>query len=57
MKYFKIGQNESQSSYFLDTKTESKGETKESQEAAAPWGGTAYPLSALTYGVGPLDPL
>jgi hypothetical protein len=31
-----IGQNESQSSYLPDTKTESKGETEEGQEAAAP---------------------
>jgi hypothetical protein len=28
-----IGQNESQSSYLPDTKTESKGETEEDQEA------------------------
>jgi hypothetical protein len=38
-----IGQNESQSFYLPDTKTESKEETEESQEAAAPWGGAAYP--------------
>jgi hypothetical protein len=31
-----IGQNESRSSYLPDTKTESKGETKEGQEAATP---------------------
>jgi hypothetical protein len=31
-----IGQNESQISYLPDTKTESKEETKESQEATAP---------------------
>jgi hypothetical protein len=31
-----IGQNKSQSSYLPDTKTESKGETESSQEAAAP---------------------
>jgi hypothetical protein len=31
-----IGRNKSQSSYLPDTKTESKGETEESQEAAAP---------------------
>jgi hypothetical protein len=37
-----IGRNESQSSYLPDTKTESKVETEESQEAAAPWGGAAY---------------
>jgi hypothetical protein len=29
-----IGENESQSSYLPDTKTESKGETERSQEAA-----------------------
>jgi hypothetical protein len=31
-----IGRNESQSSYLPDTKTESKGETEQGQEAAAP---------------------
>jgi hypothetical protein len=31
-----IGRNESQSSYLLDTKTESKGETEEDQEPATP---------------------
>jgi hypothetical protein len=31
-----IGRNESQSSYLPDTRIESKGETEESQEAAAP---------------------
>jgi hypothetical protein len=31
-----IGQNERQSSYLPDTKTESKGEMESSQEAAAP---------------------
>jgi hypothetical protein len=31
-----IGQNESRSSYFADTKTESKGEMEEGQEAATP---------------------
>jgi hypothetical protein len=31
-----IGRNESQSSYLSDMKTESKGETEEDQEAAAP---------------------
>jgi hypothetical protein len=31
-----IGQNESKSSYFVDTKMESKGETEEGQEAATP---------------------
>jgi hypothetical protein len=31
-----IGQNESQSSYLLDMKTESKGETEISQEVATP---------------------
>jgi hypothetical protein len=31
-----IGWNESQSVYLPDTKTESKGETESSQEAAAP---------------------
>jgi hypothetical protein len=32
----RIGQNESQSSYLPNTMMESKGETKEDQEAAAP---------------------
>jgi hypothetical protein len=31
-----IGRNKSQSSYLPNTKTESKGETESSQEAAAP---------------------
>jgi hypothetical protein len=35
---FEIGQNESQSSYLPDTKTESKGEMEEAQEAAPPGG-------------------
>jgi hypothetical protein len=52
-----IGQNESQSSYLPDMKTESKGGTEESQEAAAPWGGVAYPLAMPAYGVGPSAPL
>jgi hypothetical protein len=39
----KIGRNKSWSSYLPDTKTESKRETEEGQEAAAPWGGAAYP--------------
>jgi hypothetical protein len=39
----RIGRNKSRSSYFADTKTESKGETEKGQEAATPWGGAAYP--------------
>jgi hypothetical protein len=35
------GQNKSRSSYFADTKKESKGETKTSQEPATPGGGAA----------------
>jgi hypothetical protein len=31
-----VGRKESQSSYLLDTKMESKGETESSQETAAP---------------------
>jgi hypothetical protein len=31
-----IGQNKSRSSYLSDTKTESKGETEQGQEAATP---------------------
>jgi hypothetical protein len=52
-----IGQNKSQSSYFADTKTESKGETKNGQEAATPWGGAAYPLAVPGPGVGPPNAL
>jgi hypothetical protein len=48
-----IGRNKSQSSYLSDMKTESKGETEKSQEAAAPWGGVAYPLVTPGPGVGP----
>jgi hypothetical protein len=33
---FGIGQNKSQSSYFSDTKMESKGEMEQGQEAATP---------------------
>jgi hypothetical protein len=40
--------------YLSDTKTESKGETELSQEAATPWGGAAPPLAAPCPGVGPL---
>jgi hypothetical protein len=49
-----IGQNKSRSSYFVDTKTESKGETKTSNKAATPSGGVAHPLAAPPHGVGPL---
>jgi hypothetical protein len=49
----KIGRNESQSFYLSDTKTESKGETEEGQEAAAPYGGVGHPLAAPPCGVGP----
>jgi hypothetical protein len=38
-----IGRNESQSSYLPDTKKESTVEMEESQEAATPCVGTAYP--------------
>jgi hypothetical protein len=48
-----IGQNKSQSSYFSDTKTESKGETEKSREAATPCHGAGPPLVVLGYGVGP----
>jgi hypothetical protein len=50
-----IGRNKSRSSYLSDTKTESKGETKPSQEAATPWDDAAYPLAAPGLGVAPLD--
>jgi hypothetical protein len=52
-----IGRNKSRSSYLSNTKTESKEDTEPSQEAAAPWGGTALPLAALGHGVGPLGAL
>jgi hypothetical protein len=52
-----IGRNKSQSSCLPDTKTESNVETEESQKAAAPWGGAAYPLATLASGVGPSAPL
>jgi hypothetical protein len=48
-----IGRNKSRSPYFADTKMESKGETGQSQEAATPWGGAAYPLAAPGPSVGP----
>jgi hypothetical protein len=51
-----IGWNKSQSSYLPDTKTESNVETEESQKAAAPWGGAAYPLATLASGVAPRPP-
>jgi hypothetical protein len=47
------GQNKSQSSYFADTKTESKGETETSNEPATPGGGAAHPLATPPHGVGP----
>jgi hypothetical protein len=53
----RIRRNKSQSSYLPNTKKESKGEMEESQEAAAPWGGAAYPLAATACGVGLLAPL
>jgi hypothetical protein len=48
-----IGQNKSQSSYFADTKTKSKGEMEKSNEPATQGGGTAYPLAVPPHGVGP----
>jgi hypothetical protein len=48
-----IGQNKSQSSYFADTKMESKGETETIREAATPGGGAAHHLAVPTHGVGP----
>jgi hypothetical protein len=41
----RIGRNKSRSSYFTDTKTESKVEMEEGQEAATPGGGTGAPLA------------
>jgi hypothetical protein len=38
-----IGRNKRQSSYFVDTKTESKGETEMSNEPATSGGGVAHP--------------
>jgi hypothetical protein len=40
-----IGRNEARSSYFAITKTESKAETEEGQEAATPGGGVGAPWS------------
>jgi hypothetical protein len=48
-----MGQNEARSSYFAITKTESKAETGEGQEAATPGGGAGPPLAAPLGGVGP----
>jgi hypothetical protein len=48
-----IGRNEIRSSYFADTKTESKVETETSNEPATPGGGATYPLAAPPHGVGP----
>jgi hypothetical protein len=50
---FGIGRNKSHSSYFADTKMESKGETEMSNEPATPGGGATYPLAAPPHGVGP----
>jgi hypothetical protein len=48
-----IGQNKSQSSYFADTKMESKGETEKSYEPATPGGGATPLLATPPHGVGP----
>jgi hypothetical protein len=48
-----IGRNKSQSSYFADMKTKSKGETEMSNEPATPGGGAAHPLVAPPHGLGP----
>jgi hypothetical protein len=53
----RIGQNKSQSSYFSDTKMESKGETEMGIEPATLGGGMAQPLATPPYGVGPLGAL
>jgi hypothetical protein len=53
----RIGRNKIRSSYFADTKTESKGETEQGQKAATPWGGAANPLAVPGPGVGPLAAL
>jgi hypothetical protein len=52
-----IGRNKSQSFYLPDTKTESKAEMEEGQEAAAPGGGAGHPLATPPGGVGPSAPL
>jgi hypothetical protein len=49
----RIGRNKSRSSYFADTKTESKGETEKGIEPATLGGGMAQPLVAPPHGVGP----
>jgi hypothetical protein len=48
-----IGRNKSQSFYFADMKTKSKGETEKSHKPATPGGGATWPLAAPPYGVGP----
>jgi hypothetical protein len=52
-----IGWNKSWSSYLPEGKTESKGETKLDQEAAAPWGCAGHPLAVPLGGVGPWSAL
>jgi hypothetical protein len=49
----RIRRNESRSSYFTVTKTESREETEKSQEAAAPCLGAGRPLAAPRGGVAP----
>jgi hypothetical protein len=49
----RIGRNKSRSSYFADTKIESKGEKETSHEPATPGGGAGQPLAAPPHGVGP----
>jgi hypothetical protein len=48
-----IGRNKSQSAYFPDTFTKSKGETETSNEPATPGGGAAPLLALPPHGVGP----
>jgi hypothetical protein len=51
-----IGRNKARSSYFAVTKTESKAETEEGQEATT-LGGGAGPLATPPGGVGPWSTL
>jgi hypothetical protein len=50
-----IGRNKSRSSYFADTKTESKGETEKGNKPATPGAGAAQPLAEPPHDVGPSD--
>jgi hypothetical protein len=50
-----IGRNENKTSYFFDTKTESKAETEEGQGMPTPWGavGPPWPCHQVVWAPGP----